>query len=89
MCSVASSPVSHLHDDRRRIGGLIEAGQPEKFSENRTANGDGANFRRRNTHESKTDPDTKSHGKRNGQESSMSYLGHVPVENRNSMIVGE
>jgi len=38
------------------------------------------------THESKTDPETRLYKKAAGQEAKLSYLGHVLVENRNGLI---
>lgn len=53
--------------------------------------GDGENFhgqkRSNETHESKTDPDSKLYRKGPGKESKMSYMGHVLTENRNGFIV--
>src|SRR5581483_373436 len=75
-------------------GTLIEAwASPKSFQKKDGSDkGDGANFRgqrrRNDTHESKTDPEAKLYRKGGGQESRMSYLGHVLVENRNGLIVG-
>jgi transposase len=43
--------------------------------------------RRNETHESKTDPDSRLYKKSYGQEAKLSYLGHTLVENRNGLIV--
>jgi transposase len=39
------------------------------------------------THESKTDPDSKLYKKSKGSESKLSYLGHALMENRNGLVV--
>jgi transposase len=39
------------------------------------------------THESKTDPESRLYKKSYGQEAKLSYLGHTLVENRNGLIV--
>lgn len=44
--------------------------------------------RRNDTHESTTDPDARLYRKGVGQESKLSYLGHVLVENRHGLVVG-
>lgn len=44
--------------------------------------------RRNDTHASTMDPDACLHRKSNGQESTLSYLGHVVTENRNGLVVG-
>ena len=41
---------------------------------------------RNETHESKTDPESRLYKKSYGQEAKLSYLGHVLVENRNGLI---
>jgi transposase len=43
--------------------------------------------RRNETHESKTDPESRLYKKSYGQEAKLSYLGHTLVENRNGLIV--
>lgn len=52
---------------------------------------DGDNFhgqkRSNETHESRTDPDSRLYRKGPGKESKMSYMGHVLTENRNGFIV--
>ena len=51
---------------------------------------DGKNFRGQKgsnqTHQSTTDPEARLYKKSYGQESKLSYLGHVLVENRNGLI---
>jgi transposase len=44
--------------------------------------------RKNDTHESTTDPDARLYRKGNGQESKLSYLGHVVMENRHGLVVG-
>jgi len=43
--------------------------------------------RSNDTHESKTDGDARLYRKSNGAESKLVYLGHVLMENRNSLVV--
>jgi len=54
--------------------------------------GDSSDFRgekRRNeTHASTTDPDARLFRKGSSQESKLSYMGHVVIENRNALVVG-
>jgi transposase len=75
-------------------GTLIEAWASQKSFQKKDGSdqSDGSNFRgqrrRNDTHQSKTDPEAKLYRKSGGQESRMSYLGHVLVENRNGLIVG-
>jgi transposase len=74
-------------------GTLIEAWASQKSFQKKDGSekGDGANFRgqrrHNDTHQSKTDPEARLYRKGGGQESRMSYLGHVLVENRNGLIV--
>jgi transposase len=53
--------------------------------------GDGSNFRGQkrsnDTHVSTTDPDARLYRKGNSQESKLSYIGHVVVENRNALVM--
>jgi len=44
--------------------------------------------RRNDTHESKTDPESKLYRKSKGQTAKLSYMGHVLMENRNGLAVG-
>ena len=44
--------------------------------------------RKNDTHQSTTDPDARQYRKGSGQESKLSYLGHVVMENRHGLIVG-
>ena len=43
--------------------------------------------RRNETHESKTDPESKLWRKGNGREAKLSYMGHALMENRNGLLV--
>jgi len=43
--------------------------------------------RKNDTHESTTDPDARLYRKGQGQESKLSYLGHVVMENRHGLVV--
>jgi transposase len=43
--------------------------------------------RKNDTHESTTDPDARLYRKGGGQESKLSYLGHVVMENRHGLVV--
>ena len=43
--------------------------------------------RRRETHESKTDPDARLFRKSSGTTAKLSYMGHVLMENRNGLVV--
>jgi len=90
---VLAKAKPHLSEEHFTVDGtLIEAWashksfQPKEGSEN-----DGANFhgqqRRNDTHQSRTDPDSRLYRKGGGQEARLSYLGHVMVENRNGLIV--
>jgi transposase len=44
--------------------------------------------RKNDTHESKTDPESKLYTKASGQTAKLSYMGHVLMENRNGLAVG-
>jgi transposase len=44
--------------------------------------------RKNDTHASTTDPDARLYRKGAGQESKLSYLGHVVMENRHGLVVG-
>ena len=44
--------------------------------------------RKNDTHQSTTDPDARQYRKGAGQESKLSYLGHVVMENRHGLVVG-
>jgi transposase len=73
-------------------GTLIEAWAGQKSFQRKDGDGspDGGNFhgekRSNDTHESKTDPQSRLYKKGNGQEAKLSYLGHIVIENRNGLI---
>jgi transposase len=84
----------HLSDEHFSVDGtLIEAWASQKSFRKKDGGDDDCpgqfrGERRRNeTHESKTDPDTRLYRKGNGQEAKLGYLGHVLMENRHGMIV--
>jgi transposase len=83
----------HLSEEHFTVDGtLIEAWASHKsFQPKDGGENDGANFhgqqRRNDTHQSRTDPDSRLYRKGGGQEARLSYLGHVMVENRNGLIV--
>ena len=91
---VLKQAQEHLSDEHFTVDGtLIEAWASQKSfqKKDRGDAGDGRNFhgqkRTNDTHASKTDPDAKLYRKGHGQESKLSYLGHVLMENRNGLIV--
>lgn len=43
--------------------------------------------RRNDTHQSKTDPDSRLYRKGKGKEAKLSYLGHVLIDNRNGLVM--
>ena len=74
-------------------GTLIQAWASQKSfraKDGSDKDGDGANFhggkRSNETHESATDPDARLYKKSYGKESTLAYLGHALVENRNGLI---
>ena len=74
-------------------GTLIQAWASRKSFRPRNGSdkdGDGTNFhggkRSNETHESTTDPDARLYKKSYGKESTLAYLGHALVENRNGLI---
>jgi hypothetical protein len=81
-------------------GTLIEAWASQKsFKPKDGSGGDGPQGRnphvdfkgeprKNDTHQSTTDPDARLYRKGDGQESKLSYLGHVVMENRNGLVVG-
>jgi len=91
---VLKQAQEHLSDEHFTVDGtLIEAWASQKSFQKKDGGdaGDGHNFhgqkRSNDTHGSKTDPDAKLYRKGHGQESKLSYLGHVLMENRNGLIV--
>jgi transposase len=82
-----------MSDERFTVDGtLIQAWVSQKSFRQKDgpADGDGADLhgqkRTNETHQSTTDPDARLYKKSYGQESRLSYLGHVLVENRNGLI---
>jgi transposase len=90
---VLAKAKPHLSEEHFTVDGtLIEAWASHKsFQPKDGGENDGANFhgqqRRNDTHQSRTDPDSRLYRKGGGQEARLSYLGHVMVENRNGLIV--
>jgi transposase len=93
---VKQQAVGLMSDEHFTVDGtLIEAWAGQK-SFQRKDKGDGGadggqNFhgeqRRNDTHQSKTDPESRLYRKSSGQEARLSYLGHTVVENRNGLVV--
>ena len=83
----------HLSDEHFSVDGtLIEAWASQKSFQRKDGGDDEpgqfrGQKRSNDTHESKTDPDSRLYRKGNGQEAKLSYLGHVLMENRNSLVV--
>jgi transposase len=76
-------------------GTLLEAWAGQKSfrpKDGDGGSGDGSDFRgqkrRNDTHASKTDPDSRLFRKGPSQESKLSYMGHVVIENRNALVMG-
>jgi hypothetical protein len=65
--------------DDRRDGGHDDPGNPsvDFHGEKRT----------NETHESKTDPESRLYKKSKGSEAKLSYMGHAMMENRNGLVV--
>jgi len=91
---VLKQAKEHLSDEHFTVDGtLIEAWASQKSFQKKDGRdaGGGHNFhgqkRTNDTHASKTDPDAKLYRKGHGQESKLSYLGHVLMENHNGLIV--
>lgn len=75
-------------------GTLIEACASMKSFKPKDGSGDdddGENFhgqkRSNDTHESTTDPDSRSYRKGPGKEAKLTYMGHIVTENRNGLII--
>lgn len=76
-------------------GTLIEAwGSPKSFRPKEGDTQDNNSFvdfkgqqRRNETHESKTDPETRLYRKGFGREAKLSHMGHALIENRNGLVV--
>jgi transposase len=91
---VLSQAKPHLSDEHFTVDGtLIEAWASQKSFQRKDGGGDGkgSDFkgekRSNETHESRTDPESRLYRKGNGQEAKLAYLGHVMMENRNGLIV--
>jgi transposase len=93
---VKQQAVGLMSDEHFTVDGtLIEAwaGQKSFQRKDKGAGGldGGKNFhgeqRRNDTHQSKTDPESRLYRKSSGQEARLSYLGHTVVENRNGLVV--
>lgn len=94
---VAEARTRHLlSSDHFTVDGtLIEAWASVKsFRPKDDDKGDGNGFgdfkgttRTNDTHESKTDPDSKLYRKGHGRESKLSYMTHLQMENRNGLVV--
>jgi transposase len=75
-------------------GTLLEAWASQKSFKPKDGSGsdDGSDFRgqkrRNDTHASTTDPDSRLFRKGLSQESKLSYMGHVVIENRNALVMG-
>jgi len=83
----------HLSDEHFSVDGtLIEAWASQKSFQRKDGGDDEpgqfrGQKRSNETHESKTDPDSRLYRKGNGQEAKLGYLGHVLMENRNGLVV--
>jgi len=82
-----------LSDEHFSVDGtLIAAWASQKsFRPKDGSDDDGANFhgqkRKNETHQSTSDPESRLYRKASGQESKLSYMGHVTMENRNGLAV--
>jgi len=83
----------HLSDEHFSVDGtLIEAWASQKSFQKKDGGDDEpgqfrGQKRSNETHESKTDPDSRLYRKGNGQEAKLGYLGHVLMENRNGLVI--
>ena len=90
---VLAQSKPHLSDEHFTVDGtLIEAWASQKsFQRKDGGNDESGQFRgeRRSneTHQSKTDPESRLYRKGHGQAAKLGYLGHVLMENRNGLIV--
>lgn len=90
---VLSQAKPHLSEEHFTVDGtLIEAWASQKsFQKKDGGDGDPGQFRgekrTNDTHQSKTDPQSKLYRKGHGQEAKLGYLGHILLENRNGFIV--
>jgi transposase len=82
-----------LSDEHFSVDGtLIAAWASQKSFRPKDGSGDnGTDFhghkRKNETHQSTTDPESRLFRKSSGQESKLSYMGHVTMENRNGLAV--
>jgi transposase len=83
-----------LSDEHFSVDGtLIEAWASQKSFRPKDGkdDDDGTNFhgqkRTNDTHESKSDPESRLYRKAAGREAKLSYMGHVTMENRNGLAV--
>jgi transposase len=93
---VKQQAVGLMSDEHFTVDGtLIEAWAGQKSFQRKDKGAGGPegdkNFhgeqRRNDTHQSKTDPESRLYRKSSGQEARLSYLGHTMVENRNGLVV--
>jgi hypothetical protein len=91
---VLKQAKTYLSDEHFTVDGtLIEAWASQKSFQKKNSDGDDepgqfrGEKRSNQTHESKTDPDSRLYRKGNGQEAKLGYLGHVLMENRQGFIV--
>jgi transposase len=92
---VLAQAEGHLSDEHFTVDGtLVEAWASQKSfrrkdgsDDHRAAGSFHGEKRSNETHESKTDPEARLYRKGNGQAATLSYLGHVMVENRHGLIV--
>ena len=91
---VKRQAVELMSDEHFTVDGtLIEAWASHKSFQrkDRGDGGDGNSFhgeeRRNDSHQSKTDPESRLYRKSPGKEARLSYLGHTVVENRNGLVV--
>ena len=84
-----------LSDEHFSVDGtLIEAWASQKSFRPKDGSGDddgGVNFhrqqRKNDTHESRTDPDSRLYRKASGREAKLCYMGHATMENRHGLAV--
>ena len=84
-----------LSDEHFSVDGtLIEAWASQKSFRPKDGSGDddgGINFhrqqRKNDTHESRTDPDSRLYRKASGREAKLCYMGHATMENRHGLAV--
>src|SRR5271167_3553073 len=93
---VKAQAAGLLSDEHFTVDGtLIEAWAGHKSFRRKDGTDDGPNAgrdfhgekRSNETHQSKTDPESRLYKKSYGKEAKLSYLGHTVMENRNGLIV--